>query len=34
MTLVSTVEVEAFTSVMFLLFWCQLRVAEIYGRTW
>ena len=34
MTLVPIVEVEAFTSVMFSLFWCQLRVAEIYGRTW
>ena len=34
MTLVPTVEVEAFASAMFLLFWCQLRVAEIHGTTW
>ena len=34
MTLVPTVEAEAFASAMFLLFWCQLRVAEIYSRTW
>ena len=33
MTLVPTVEAEAFASVIFSLFWYQLRVAEIHGRT-
>ena len=34
MTLVPTVEAEAFASATFSLFWRQLRAAEIHGRTW